>query len=286
MLFRSDTDNFGRVRRNLDFANVTNFTMTNRVIKVHNASCESVVFQPGESNVAAITNTAIAIWDLSKRECRTQYCINGNIVEDAVFDDRGHLVFCHLTENTIVVLDWNTSEDKVDQKPILVDSPISCVAFSRDGKQVGFISGRNEASVWDVKEHTVVANFHLGDTEDRFQAIAISWWDDLAACGSKNGTVKLWSTEKESFLWCGNVNSSIRWIWMQINFKCFLTVSDDNSIHVWDIKTGICYKHEVSYSETKSFVLSEDGKHLVMEDRKSTRLNSSHSGESRMPSSA
>ena len=61
---------------------------------------------------------------------------------------------------------------------------------------------------------TVVANFDLGDTEERFQVIAISRRSQFIACGSKNGTVHLWNTKKKSLEWSGNIDGSVKWIWM------------------------------------------------------------------------
>ena len=58
-----------------------------------------------------------------------------------------------LNENTNANTNTNT---------ILVDSSISCVALSPDGKYMGFVSEGNKASVWDVKEYTEVSNFDLG----------------------------------------------------------------------------------------------------------------------------
>ena len=45
-------------------------------------------------------------------------------------------------------------------------------------------------------------------------------------------------------------------------------------------------REQIVYSEFDKLVLDLDDLDLVQGDRKSTRLNSSHSGESRMPSSA
>ena len=46
------------------------------------------------------------------------------------------------------------------------------------------------------------------------------------------------------------------------------------------------YIVRVHFSETAKETMEDKIKRLLREDRKSTRLNSSHSGQSRMPSSA
>ena len=165
-------------------------------------------------------------------------------------------------------------------------SGITSLAYSNDGRLLA--SGSDEAVIqlWDVRNQQLLHTC-AGHTQS-ISSLSFSRDGQEFVSGSEDGQAIVWSTATgQQHLQLGGHTNDIYHVTYSPDGTLIATSSVDSTIRLWNSRTGeevaVLRGHNALVMMT---AFSPNGRLIASADRKSTRLNSSHSGESRMPSSA
>ena len=154
---------------------------------------------------------------------------------------------------------------------------MNTATFSPDGLSVVTTTNDKVVRIWSVRGDR--DRVDLRGHKDWVNSAAFDFTGLLVVTASSDHTTRLWSADGKgaSHKLIPNHKGGVNSATFSPDGKLILTASNDHSARVWGVVDKELRRTLEGHSaEVKSATL----------DRKSTRLNSSHSGESRMPSSA
>ena len=156
--------------------------------------------------------------------------------------------------NGLACVDIGNKPKEACIKQINIGSIVNSVSFSPDGTRV--VSGSGGVHVWDIVSGGTIFNLF------REMSLSVDFSNDgkYIASGNYDGTISIWNAATGESIHgaLGKHGEHVYSVAFSPNSRYIASGSSDRTVRIWDVE----------------------------KDRKSTRLNSSHSGESRMPSSA
>lgn len=198
---------------NNDYRNV-------KTLHGHDHSVSSVGFLPGDDFlVSASRDKTIKIWELATGFCTRTLHGHAEWVRSAIPSDDGRWLVSCSTDQTARIWDLSTGETKVELRDhdhvveVAIFAPASAYAAIRE--LAGLVAPKDASA---------------------------SAPGQFAATGSRDKTIKIWDSAGQCLKTLTGHDNWVRGLAFSPNGKNLLSVSDDKTMRVWDLKTGRCAK--------------------------------------------
>lgn len=198
---------------NNDYRNV-------KTLHGHDHSVSSVGFLPSDDFlVSASRDKTIKIWELATGFCTRTLHGHAEWVRSAIPSDDGRWLVSCSTDQTARIWDLSTGETKVELRDhdhvveVAIFAPVSAYAAIRE--LAGLVAPKDASA---------------------------SAPGQFAATGSRDKTIKIWDSAGQCLKTLTGHDNWVRGLAFSPNGKNLLSVSDDKTMRVWDLKTGRCAK--------------------------------------------
>lgn len=186
----------------------------------HDHSVSSVAFLPGDGFlVSASRDKTIKIWELATGFCTRTLHGHAEWVRSAIPSDDGRWLVSCSTDQTARIWDLSTGETKVELRDhdhvveVAIFAPVSAYAALRE--LAGLVAPKDASA---------------------------SAPGQFAATGSRDKTIKIWDSAGQCLKTLTGHDNWVRGLAFSPNGKNLLSVSDDKTMRIWDLKTGRCAK--------------------------------------------
>ncbi|ETS60093.1 hypothetical protein PaG_06088 [Moesziomyces aphidis] len=186
----------------------------------HDHSVSSVAFLPGDGFlVSASRDKTIKIWELATGFCTRTLHGHAEWVRSAIPSDDGRWLLSCSTDQTARIWDLSTGETKVELRDhdhvveVAIFAPVSAYAALRE--LAGLVAPKDASA---------------------------SAPGQFAATGSRDKTIKIWDSAGQCLKTLTGHDNWVRGLAFSPNGKNLLSVSDDKTMRIWDLKTGRCAK--------------------------------------------
>ncbi|CBQ73553.1 probable platelet-activating factor acetylhydrolase ib alpha subunit [Sporisorium reilianum SRZ2] len=187
----------------------------------HDHSVSSVKFLPGDGFiVSASRDKTIKIWEFSTGFCTRTLHGHAEWVRSAIPSEDGKWLISCSTDQTARVWELSTGETKVELRghehvvEVAIFAPTASYAAIRE--LVGITPSAKDASA------SAPAQF--------------------VATGSRDKTIRLWDSAGQCLKTLVGHDNWVRGLAFSPNGKHLLSVSDDKTMRIWELKTGRCIK--------------------------------------------
>ncbi|EST05090.1 WD40 repeat [Kalmanozyma brasiliensis GHG001] len=186
----------------------------------HDHSVSSVKFLPGDDFiVSASRDKTIKIWEFSTGFCTKTLHGHAEWVRSAIPSDDGRWLVSCSTDQTARIWELSTGETKVELRghehvvEVAIFAPIASYTAIRE---LAGLTAPKDASA------TAPAQF--------------------VASGSRDKTIRIWDSAGQCLKTLVGHDNWVRGLAFSPNGKYLLSVSDDKTMRIWELKTGRCTK--------------------------------------------
>ncbi len=169
--------------------------------------------------VSASRDKTIKIWELATGFCTRTLHGHAEWVRSAIPSDDGRWLLSCSTDQTARIWDLSTGETKVELRDhdhvveVAIFAPVSAYAALRE--LAGLVAPKDASA---------------------------SAPGQFAATGSRDKTIKIWDSAGQCLKTLTGHDNWVRGLAFSPNGKNLLSVSDDKTMRIWDLKTGRCAK--------------------------------------------
>ncbi|PWN53954.1 putative platelet-activating factor acetylhydrolase ib alpha subunit [Violaceomyces palustris] len=229
----------------------------------HDHSVSSVRFLPGDDFiVSASRDKTVKIWEMASGYCTRTFHGHAEWVRSVIPSEDGRWLVSCSNDQTSRLWEVSSGESKLELRghehvvECAVFAPVTAYAAIRElaGITVSDLKCRNSpaAALFGGLAHAftkkaMIHTVHI--SMPSFPQSQVTSRDDRAkfpgqfiATGSRDKTIKIWDSAGQCLRTLVGHDNWVRGLAFSPNGKNLLSVSDDKTMRVWDLKTGRCTK--------------------------------------------
>ena len=246
----------------------------------HDTEIKHAVFShDGKSVITVSENHIVSLWNLITGKLLNNLIGHKDNVNSVEFslDDKTILTYSN-DESTRL---WNAISGKLIHTLDEHETWLNSAKFSPDGKTIVTVGRDLGARLWDVNSGKLLQSIILQTYSDMGCFDYYDYENEEIVCNSPDGKtaitlndklIRIWDVFTDSILYVKEGHYSFQKPIYSKDSKSFVTVSDSNTVQIWDVATGkILHSLIDNTGEVISVEFSPDGNRIVI-------LHSDHSG--------
>ena len=218
----------------------------------------SIAYSPDGSMLASGSfDRTVKLWDVSSRRVFATLPAHGDRVISVAFSPNGSILASGSLDRTVKL--WDVSSRRVIATLKDHREGLTAVAFSPTQPKVASASWDGLVGLWDVPSGGNVSFLRHGES---VLSIAFSPDGRILAAGTIGGPIYVWDVVKRQAL--NTLEGHTNWVRSLVflnDGKTLLSAASDNTIRMWDIKTGS--NIVTRWGGVETMTLSPDGATLA-----------------------
>ncbi|KAH8810256.1 hypothetical protein DL96DRAFT_1821733 [Flagelloscypha sp. PMI_526] len=219
-----------------------------RKLNGHGSYVRSVAFCPNSKRVVSGSfDNSVRIWDAESGQQLSKLDGHGSSVQSVAFSSDSKRIVSGSFDNSVRI--WDADSGKQLQRLHVHGDGVNSVAFSPDGKRV--VSGSQDKSVriWVAESGYTDPFYSVDFSPDGRHVVSTS-----GTFGFFDNIVRIWDTQSGKLIHKldGHANS-VNLVFFSADSQRVISGSKDNSVLIWDVKSGHCHLSLKSLIKSVSF---------------------------------